>query len=139
MNINRQNVDTLLVNYTKKKGNLGNRTRPESTFLEGKNFNCAIAMDWIYLLSAHYLYVLMLLISKCTEEGIVFHQKINSTYLFAFPVNIPKFSWRCVFPFLSATLWKSRTLDYVKKRYKPYKKISCNLISLLWTSGDLKS
>ena len=38
MNINRQNVDTLLVNYT-KKGNLGNRTRPESTFLEGKNFN----------------------------------------------------------------------------------------------------
>ena len=39
MNINRQNVDTLLVNYTKKKGNLGNRTRPESTFLEGKKFN----------------------------------------------------------------------------------------------------
>ena len=37
MNINRQNVDTL-VNYT-KKGNLGNRTRPEPTFLEGKNFN----------------------------------------------------------------------------------------------------
>ena len=51
MNINRQNVDTYIGNiiYT-KKGNLGNRTKPESTFLEGKNFNCAasnVRSRWI--------------------------------------------------------------------------------------------